>query len=144
MAQGYTLVKAGDDTITVEVGTDAWPMPIPLVKANGQWYFNTAAGKEEIINRHIGKDELHAIGVCRAYVTAQQNYAKMNTDAGGRAVYAMKFKSTPGARDGLYWATTGNEPPAPSGLWWRRLMQRGFPGTRAKGLGRFTATISES
>jgi hypothetical protein len=133
MAQGYTLVKAGDDTITVEVGTDAWPMPIPLVKANGQWYFNTAAGKEEIINRHIGKDELHAIGVCRAYVTAQQNYAKMNTDAGGRAVYAMKFKSTPGARDGLYWATTGNEPASPFGPLVAEAHAEGFSGNKSKG-----------
>ena len=56
-------------------------MPIPLVKADGQWHFDTAAGKEEIINRHIGKDELHAIGVCRAYVAAQRQYAGANPDA---------------------------------------------------------------
>ena len=72
MAQGYALVKEGDDKVTIEVGPNNWPMPIPLVEANGQWHFDTAAGKEEIINRHIGKDELHAIGVCRAYVTVQQ------------------------------------------------------------------------
>ena len=75
MAQGCNPVKEGDDKITLEIGTNNWPMPIPLVKADGQWHFDTAAGKEEIINRHIGKDELHAIGVCRAYVTAQRQYA---------------------------------------------------------------------
>ena len=63
MAQGCDPVKDGDNKVTLEVGTDNWPMPIPLVKANGQWHFDTASGKEEIINRHIGKDELHAIGV---------------------------------------------------------------------------------
>ena len=60
MAQDCTPVKDGDDKIILEVGTNNWPMPIPLVKTNGQWHFDTAAGKEEIINRHIGKDELHA------------------------------------------------------------------------------------
>ena len=54
IAQGYTLVKEGEDKITIEAGANNWPMPIPLMKENGQWYFNTAAGKDEIINRHIG------------------------------------------------------------------------------------------
>jgi hypothetical protein len=77
MAQGYTLVKEGDGKITIEVGPNNWPMPIPLVKVNEQWYFDTAAGKEEIINRHIGKDELYAIGVCRAYGAGQQLFASI-------------------------------------------------------------------
>jgi hypothetical protein len=110
MAQSCNLVQDGDDKITLEVGTNDWPMPIPLVKTNGQWFFDTAAGKEEIINRHIGKDELHAIGVCRAYVTAQRQYARMNG-----AVFALKFKSTPGKKDGLYWPVTENEPASPFG-----------------------------
>ena len=115
MAQGCNPVKEGEDKITFEVGTNNWPMPIPLVKTNGQWYFDTAAGKEEIINRHIGKDELHAIGVCRAYVTAQRQYASANPDAGGGAKYAQKFKSTPGMKDGLYWPSAENEPASPFG-----------------------------
>jgi hypothetical protein len=114
MAQSCNLVKEGDDKITLEVGANNWPMPIPLVKADGQWRFDTAAGKEEIINRHIGKDELHAIGVCRAYVTAQQQYASMNTGPGGPK-YALKFKSTPGKKDGLYWPSAENEPASPFG-----------------------------
>ena len=110
MAQSCNLVQEGDDKITLEVGTNDWPMPIPLVRTNGQWFFDTAAGKEEIINRHIGKDELNAISVCRAYVTAQRQYAGMN---GG--IYALKFKSTPGKKDGLYWPVTKNEPASPFG-----------------------------
>ncbi len=90
-------------------------MPIPLVKTDGQWRFDTAAGKEEIINRHIGKDELHAIGVCRAYVTAQRQYASLNPQTGGEAKYALKFKSAPGKKDGLYWASAENEPASPFG-----------------------------
>jgi hypothetical protein len=113
MAQSCHLVPEGEDKITLEVGTNNWPMPIPLVKADGQWHFDTAAGKEEIINRHIGKDELHAIGVCRAYVAAQRQYASVN--AGADASYALKFKSTPGKKDGLYWPAVENEPASPFG-----------------------------
>lgn len=115
MAQSCQQVNAGDDKITLEVGTNNWPCPIPLVKADGQWHFDTAAGKEEIINRHIGKDELCAIGVCRTYVTAQRQYAQLNSTAGGVAHYAQKFKSSPGKQDGLYWPVTGNEAASPFG-----------------------------
>jgi hypothetical protein len=115
LAQGCNLVKDGEDKITLEVGTNNWPMPIPLVRADGQWRFDTAAGKEEIINRHIGKDELHAIGVCRSYVVAQRQYATANPDAAGGAKYALKFKSTPGKKDGLYWPAAASEPASPFG-----------------------------
>ncbi|HUD48282.1 MAG TPA: DUF2950 domain-containing protein [Candidatus Baltobacteraceae bacterium] len=111
MAESCNPVKEGDDKITLEIGTNNWPMPIPLIKAGGQWHFDTAAGTEEIINRHIGKDELYAIGVCRAYVAAQRQYAGMNPDGH----YARKFKSTPGKKDGLYWEASENEPASPFG-----------------------------
>jgi len=115
MAQGCNQVKSGDDTITLEVGTNHWPYPIPLVKADGQWHFDTAAGKEEIINRHIGKDELCAIGVCRTYVIAQRQYAGANPAHGGVVNYAQKFKSTPGHKDGLYWPAVEGEAASPFG-----------------------------
>ena len=113
LAEGCNPVKDTDDKITLEIGTNNWPWPIPLVKADGQWRFDTAAGKEEIINRHIGKDELHAIGVCRAYVAAQQQYASMNPGEGKK--YARKFKSAPGKKDGLYWVAAENETASPFG-----------------------------
>jgi hypothetical protein len=115
MEQSCNQVKDGDDKITLEVGTNNWPLPIPLVRTNGQWYFDTAAGKDEILYRHIGKDELCAIGVCRVYVKAQQEYARENPDANGEATYALKFKSTPGKKDGLYWPVAENEPASPFG-----------------------------
>jgi hypothetical protein len=115
LAQGCQPVKEGEDKITLEVGTNNYPMAVPLVKADGQWHFDTAAGMEEIINRHIGKDELHAIGVCRAYVTAQRQYASVNPDAGTGVKYAQKFRSTPGKKDGLYWPAAENQPASPFG-----------------------------
>ena len=108
-------------------------MPIPLMQTNGQWYFNTAAGKEEIMNRHIGKDELHAIGVCRAYVTAQQQYAGMNPDSSHGVMYAMKFKSTHGKKDGLYWATSENEEASPFGPLVAEARAEGFSGKMGTG-----------
>lgn len=115
LSQSCKPVKEGDDKITLEVGTNNWPMAIPLVRVDGQWHFDTAAGRQEVINRHIGKDELHAIGVCRAYVTAQRHYASANPDASGGAKYARKFKSAPGKKDGLYWPAAENEPASPFG-----------------------------
>jgi hypothetical protein len=115
LAQGCAQVKEGEDKVALEAGTNNWPMPIPLVKADGKWHFDTAAGKEEIINRHIGKDELHAIGVCRAYVDAQKKNAGANPAAAGGVKYAQKFKSTPGQKDGLYWPSAENEPASPFG-----------------------------
>ena len=115
IAQRCQPVKDRDDKITLEIGSNEWPMPIPLVRVDGQWHFDTPAGKEEIINRHIGKDELTAIGVCRAYVTAQQHYASENPSAAPGTTYARHFKSSPGKKDGLYWAVSGNQTISPFG-----------------------------
>jgi hypothetical protein len=133
LAQGCKPVKDGEDKITFEVGTNSWPMAVPLVKADGQWHFDTAAGKAELINRHIGKDELHAIGVCRAYVAAQRQYASANADAGGEAKYAQKFKSTPGKKDGLYWPSAENEPASPFGPLVAEAHAEGYGQTGGKG-----------
>jgi hypothetical protein len=113
MAEGCNPVREGDDKVTLEIGNNNWPMPIPLVKANGQWHFDTAAGKEEIINRHVGKDELNAIGVCRAYVSAQRQFASLSVN--GEPTYAQKFKSSDGKKDGLYWPANSSEPASPFG-----------------------------
>ncbi len=134
MAQGCQPVNEGQDKITLEVGTNNWPMPIPLVKAGGQWHFDTAAGKEEIINRHIGKDELNAIGVCRAYVTAQRQYASANPDANAGVKYAQKFRSTPGKKDGLYWPAAENEPASPFGPVVAEAHAEGYVSHMGKGL----------
>lgn len=113
MAEGCHQVSEGSDKITLEIGAMHWPFPIPLVKADSQWHFDTDAGREEIIDRHIGRDELNAIGLCRAYVDAQREYYNLNPDGSGAAKYAMKFKSDPDTKDGLYWETTSGETASP-------------------------------
>ena len=73
--ENCTPIKTDADKVVLELGPDQWPFPIPLVKQAGSWFFDTDAGKEEIICRHIGRDELHAIGLCRKYVEAQRQFA---------------------------------------------------------------------
>jgi hypothetical protein len=95
---------------TVTVGNDDWPLPIPLVMRNGKWYFDTNAGRDEILRRRIGADELNAITVCRGYVEAQEEYAETIHDDSGVNQYAQKIISTPGKHDGLAWQN-------PDGTW---------------------------
>ena len=141
MAQGCNQVKEGDNKITLEVGTNDWPMPIPLVKADGQWHFDTAAGKEEIINRHIGKDELHAIGVCRAYVTAQRHMPVRTRPRAERRIMRKSSKAHRAKRTVSTGRRRRMKRPARSGLWWRKPMPRVTP-IRARVRIRFMVTIS--
>jgi hypothetical protein len=115
--KSHKLERVSDTKFTLVVGVDNWPSPIPIVKDGNQWRFDTAAGLEEILNRHIGEDEISAILTCRAYVLAQwEFYTQSNgTAQDGLAVYAQKFVSTPGKRDGLYWETPPGAPPSPLG-----------------------------
>lgn len=108
-----SLDSAG--TIVLNIGAQNWPFPIPLVKNGGKWFFNTAAGKEEIIARNIGEDELNTIRVCRAYVAAQREYAAEDRDGDGVPQFAMRFRSSQGKKDGLYWEPAPNEPLSPFG-----------------------------
>jgi hypothetical protein len=97
------------------IGEKDWPLPIPIVKKGQQWMFDTRAGKTEILNRRIGKNELAVIKVCEAYVDAQQEFALMDTDGDGLFEYAQKFTSSPGQKDGLFWPTKEGEKPSPFG-----------------------------
>jgi hypothetical protein len=115
MEEGAKSVSEGDAKVILEIGDNKWPFPIPLVKENSMWRFDTAAGKEEIINRHIGKDELHAIGVCKTYVQAQKQYAGAARDSSQAGKYALRFKSSPGKMDGLYWKTGPSQVTSPFG-----------------------------
>ena len=104
------LVATSDSKQELQLGADGWPFPIPLVKQDGQWLFDIEAGKEEILNRRIGANELGAIQVCRAYVQAQREYASEDRNADEVFEYAQHLRSSPGAHDGLYWSTrTGDE-----------------------------------
>jgi hypothetical protein len=91
------------DRATLVVGNDDWPLPIPIVKRNGMWLFDTAAGRQEILYRRIGSNELDAIEICRGYVDAQQEYALERHDNSQVNQYAQRIISTPGKHDGLVW-----------------------------------------
>lgn len=97
------VVPESDSKDLLEIGSDSWPFPIPLVKQDGQWYFDVAAGREEILNRRIGMDEIGAINVCHAYVSAQREYASKDHNNDEVLEYARHLRSTPGTKDGLYW-----------------------------------------
>lgn len=111
----HELVRQNPDRDVLQVGEDEWPMPIPLDMVKGGWQWNTAAGYDEIINRRIGKNELNAIGVARAYVEAQDEYGDMHSFDHGKHVYAQKLLSDPGKRDGLYWPVKEGKPESPLG-----------------------------
>ena len=87
----------------LSVGNDDWPFPIPLVKQKGKWHFATAEGRDEILFRRIGANELDALQICRGFVEAQKEYASVVHDNSGVNQYAQKIISTPGKRDGLVW-----------------------------------------
>lgn len=113
-AESHRLVAEGQDTILL-VGKQDWPFPIPLVKRGNAWVFNTAKGKEEILNRRIGENELYTIKTLLAVVDAQREYALKDRDRDGLLEYAQKFVSEPGKKDGLYWEVKPGEPQSPLG-----------------------------
>ena len=105
----------GPDKAALVVGAEAWPLPIPMVHGQWGWRFDARAAEQEILNRRIGRNELSVIEVCRAYVTAQREYAAWQARNGGRPEYAQRFNSSPGMHDGLYWPATDGEPQSPLG-----------------------------
>ena len=123
----YTgLATQENHTVVLHLGEKHWPFPIPLVATNGQWVFDTAAGKEEILNRRIGRNELSAIEVCRAYVEAQREYAAKDRAGNGVMEYARRLRSTPGTKDGLSWETAPGEEQSPFGPLVARAQEEGY------------------
>ena len=116
-AQKMSLVPShgSKNAKTLLAGKDGWPLPIPIVEVNGQWYFDTAQGKQEILTRRIGSNELDAIEVSRGFVESQGDYAAQNRTANNLPVYAQKIISSPGEHDGLYWPSNGDNDESPIG-----------------------------
>jgi hypothetical protein len=109
-----SLAREGDKTVLI-IGEKDWPFPIPLVKKEDQWFFDTKAGKEEILNRRIGENELSTIQTMLAIVDAEREYAMKYHNNSSLIEYAQKFRSDPGKRNGLYWETKEGEEPSPLG-----------------------------
>lgn len=101
--QSVTLDPKNPDRAVLSVGDDEWPYPIPIVKRNGKWYYDAKAGRQEILFRRIGENELDAIKICRGFVEAQMEYASEKHDGSELNQYAQRIVSTPGKQDGLAW-----------------------------------------
>jgi Protein of unknown function (DUF2950) len=111
----HAIVKQDEQTRILQVGANSWEMPIPIVNDGGKWRFDTAAGKQELVYRRIGHNELGAIAACRGYIDAQKDYAAVGHDGLPAGIYAQRLMSSPGKQDGLYWETAEGEPPSPVG-----------------------------
>ena len=117
-AEQRQRLRVNDDgSVTMVVGYEAWPFPIPLVKTDAGWRFNTNAGIQEVVKRRVGENELTAIATLRAYVEAQRQYAAEPRDGTEVRQFAQKLQSSPGKKDGLYWPadTSKGDKPSPGG-----------------------------
>jgi hypothetical protein len=114
-AEKWQLVDESVNRKTLVIGHEEWPFPVPLVRDPDGWRFDIAAGKEEIIARRIGRNELAALATVRAYVTAQQRYAQHGHDGQPPGLYAARFRSDAGKENGLYWPTTRGQKRSPLG-----------------------------
>ena len=125
------LVKENERKLILHVGKEDWPFPIPIVKIDDQWFFDTEAGREEILNRRIGENELTAILVCKSYVHAQREYVLKDWDGDGVMTYAQKLRSDPGKRNGLYWRAAKGEAVSPLGELVAKARMEGYRKSKA-------------
>jgi hypothetical protein len=109
------ISNEGSQKAIVEIGKDDWPLPVPLVESGGKWHFDAKQGREEILNRRVGENELETINLLRGYVEAQEEYASVPRQEDGLRQYAQKFISTPGKQDGLSWKGADGKPAGPMG-----------------------------
>jgi hypothetical protein len=115
LTESNHLVRVSDKLVVVELGADLWPFPVPIVKTNDGWFFDTSAGKDELLSRRIGNNELATLPVMRAYVEAQREYASTDHDDDDVLEYAQRLVSSPGKHDGLYWPPDLNGEESPLG-----------------------------
>ena len=114
--QMHRVVQEPDGKVTLYVGAENWPLPIPIVKnSSGQWFFDSQEGMKEILYRRVGTNENDAIDTLHTLVEAQREYASQMHDGSKTKAYALKFISTAGKQDGLYWKTDDNQPASPIG-----------------------------
>jgi len=134
LEEGTELVKEGEARAILAIGEKKWPFPVPIVKKGDKWLFDTEAGREEILNRRIGHNELLAINVCRAYLEAQREYYGMQEPDGEQIPkYAQQMISQPGKKDGLYWPTMAGEKESPLGPLVAKAKEEGYMQNRKEG-----------
>lgn len=125
VGQRCDLTMVTRDKAGLVVGTHRWAFPIPLVRRNGAWSFDSRTGADEIVNRRIGNNELAIIDFCHAFVDAQREYAAKNPTGRGRQ-FAQRVLSTPGTKDGLYWPVAKGQPLSPLGPYAALAEQQGY------------------
>lgn len=130
--QKNRLEAKGNDEVVLRVGDSDWPFPIPLVREGDGWVFDSAAGKEEILNRRIGANELATIKVMKAFIEAEEQYYDLNVDGDSVPKFAGKILSTPGKTDGLYWESKPGLPPSPFGPMIAAAEEEGYSKENAK------------
>ncbi|MFA5352792.1 MAG: DUF2950 domain-containing protein [Thermodesulfovibrionales bacterium] len=113
--QMHSFQKDSANRMVLCIGSDNWPLPIPIVKKGRQWIFDTIEGRQEILNRRIGRNELHVMELLHAYVEAQHKYACSNYSGSGLVEFAGRIVSSDGKRDGLYWNAEAGEKESPLG-----------------------------
>jgi Protein of unknown function (DUF2950) len=126
------LATEGENTVLI-VGKQDWPFPIPLVKKGEAWVFDTEKGKQEILNRRIGENELDTIQTCLAIVDAQREYALKDRDRNGLLEYAQKLVSDPNKKNGLFWEANHGEPQSPLGPIMIQARSQGYQGKPSSG-----------
>ena len=130
--RNHSLSQSAPHEWSLNVGRDEWPFPIPLVQANGKWYWDGAAGKQEILYRRIGDNELAAIEACKGVVAAQRDYAAAGRDGLPAGIYAQRLVSEPGKQNGLYWQVNEGELPSPAGPLLGQASADGYGGDAGK------------
>jgi hypothetical protein len=129
----HAFMVNDDGSMTLVVGNTDWPLPIPVVRdrTSEKWFFDTAAGKEEMINRRIGRNELYTMQVCRAIADAQREYAMEDANGDGVPAYAQKFISDRGKKNGLYWVSKDGDPASPLGPLVAEAEEHGYVAAKA-------------
>jgi len=124
----HRIEMKNENTAILCIGEIDWPCPIPIIRSGDVWVFDTAAGREEILDRRIGRNELDTIQVCLAYCDAQREYYETDHDGNGVLEYAQKVRSSPGKQDGLYWKAAEGQPQSPLGELAAKAVAEGYGG----------------
>lgn len=124
--QARQIVRQSDSRCVLQIGESSWSFPIPIVRKDGRWFFDVEAGKDELLSRRIGENELSTLEAVRAYVDAQREYAARDRDGDEVLEYAPKIRSSAGAKDGLYWPRDAEGTISPLGPHAARAQAQGY------------------
>jgi hypothetical protein len=125
--EAIRFTKLDAKTVLAVVGKDKWTFPVPIVKSGKEWVFSTKEGREEILNRRIGRNELNTIQICLTYVTAQREYVSKDRNGDGVLQFAQHFLSNKDKKDGLYWEAAPGEEASPLGPVIAHASEEGYP-----------------